>query len=100
MREAYQSVAVVQRRDPLLVTSCGQNRVMLQCFPVPAKGTIKTKIGVSAPLRLNDLADRGLLSPDAVAEFVDLGDRRPGPSLPAPTERTLALLALSNSSKS
>jgi len=52
VREAYQSVAVVQRRDPVLVTQSGAGHVMLQCFPVPAKGRMQTKIGVTLPLRL------------------------------------------------
>ncbi|HEX8915794.1 MAG TPA: hypothetical protein VF796_25795, partial [Humisphaera sp.] len=61
VREAYQSVAVVQRRDPVLVTGCGPGRVMLQCFPVPARGTMKAKVGISAPLQLNAAADRGIV---------------------------------------
>jgi hypothetical protein len=51
VRAAYQRVAVQQRRDPLLVTSKGADRVLVQAFPVPRNGgTIKFKIGISAPL--------------------------------------------------
>jgi hypothetical protein len=53
VREAYQRVAVQQRRDPLLVTTKGADRVLAQAFPVPARGgTIKFKIGITAPLEL------------------------------------------------
>src|SRR5215470_3006963 len=53
VRAAYQQVAVVQRRDPLLVTTKGADRVLAQAFPVPRNGgTIKFKIGISAPLDL------------------------------------------------
>lgn len=53
VREAYQQVVNVQRRDPVLVTSCGPDRVLMQCFPVPANGgTIKVRLGITAPLRL------------------------------------------------
>jgi hypothetical protein len=50
VRAAYQQAAVVQRRDPLLVTTCGPDRVLVQCFPVPANGSMKIRIGVTAPL--------------------------------------------------
>jgi hypothetical protein len=53
VRAAYQKVAVQQRRDPLLVTTKGADRVLAQAFPVPRDGgTIKFKIGISAPLDL------------------------------------------------
>lgn len=58
-RQAYQKVAVQQRRDPVLVTTCGPDRVMMQCFPVPPNGgTMKVRIGITAPLALESL-DRG-----------------------------------------
>jgi hypothetical protein len=53
VREAYKEVAVVRRRDPVLVTTCGPDRVLLQCFPVPPDGGVmKVRIGVTAPLAL------------------------------------------------
>ena len=53
VRAAYQRVAVQQRRDPLLVTSKGADRVLAQAFPVPrGGGTIKFKIGMTAPLEI------------------------------------------------
>jgi len=59
VREAYKSVAVVQRRDPVLVTTCGPDRVLMQCFPVPAfDGVMKVRIGITAPLAL-ETPDRG-----------------------------------------
>lgn len=57
VRAAYQKVAVQQRRDPLLVTTKGADRVLAQAFPVPRNGgTIKFKLGISAPL---DVIDSG-----------------------------------------
>jgi hypothetical protein len=49
VRAAYQKV-VARKRDPVLVTSAGGDRVMLQCFPVPAHGTMKTKVSIAVPL--------------------------------------------------
>jgi hypothetical protein len=62
VREAYRNVVVVQRRDPVLVTSAGPDRVLMQCFPVPADGgTMKVRLGITAPLELMD-AQNGLVS--------------------------------------
>ena len=53
-RQAYQKVAVQQRRDPVLVTTCGPDRVLMQCFPVPPNGgTMKVRLGITAPLVLD-----------------------------------------------
>lgn len=57
VRQAYQEVAVVQRHDPVLVTTCGPDRVLAQCFPVPPNGgTMKVRIGITTPLKLDSLA--------------------------------------------
>lgn len=47
--QAYQRV-VARRRDPLLVTWAGPDRIFVQCFPVPAHGEMKIRIGLSQPL--------------------------------------------------
>ena len=53
VRAAYQKVAVQERRDPVLVTTSGPDRVLVQCFPVqPRGGTMKIRIGITAPLHL------------------------------------------------
>lgn len=57
VREAYQEVAVRQRRDPVLVTTSGPDRVQVQCFPVPAEGgAMKIRLGITAPLALESAA--------------------------------------------
>lgn len=50
VKAAYKAVAVVQRRDPVLVNVVGPDTVMVQCFPVPARGEMKIRFGVTAPL--------------------------------------------------
>lgn len=61
VREAYQKVAIQQRRDPVLVTTSGPDRVMMQCFPVPPDGGfMKLRIGITAPLNL-ETADAGVV---------------------------------------
>lgn len=50
-RKAYQSVAVQQRRDPILVTTAGPDRVLMQCFPIqPKGGVMRVRLGITAPL--------------------------------------------------
>jgi len=67
VREAYRKVAVVQRRDPLLVTWAGADRVLAQCFPVPANGEMKILLGITAPLVLSR-EDEGMLRLPCFAE--------------------------------
>lgn len=60
VKAAYQAV-VQQRRDPVLVTTCGPDRVLVQCFPVPpGGGRMKVRLGITAPLMLT-AADTGYL---------------------------------------
>lgn len=55
VRAAYQQIVRVQRRDPVLVTSSGPDRVLMQCFPAPRNGgTIKVRLGITAPVNLVD----------------------------------------------
>jgi hypothetical protein len=64
VRAAYQKVAVVQRRDPLLVTTRGADRLLAQAFPVGRNGgTIKFKIGITAPLELIEAGKARLVLP-------------------------------------
>lgn len=65
-REAYQQVAVRQRRDPVLVTTAGRDRILVQCFPVPAQGEMKIRFGVTVPLVLTDVVYAQLLFPHFV----------------------------------
>jgi len=64
VRAAYQKIAVQQRRDPLLVTTKGADRVLAQAFPVARNGgTIKFKLGISAPLELTGVTAGRLVLP-------------------------------------
>ncbi len=55
VRQAYEKV-VKQRRDPVLVTTAGKDRVLFQLFPIPANGgEMKVRIGMTVPMLLPDL---------------------------------------------
>lgn len=56
-RQAYEKVAIQQRRDPVLVTTAGPDRIQLQCFPIePDGGTMRVRVGITAPLELETTA--------------------------------------------
>lgn len=49
-RRAYQSV-VQRQRDPLLVTTAGSDRILVQAFPIPPRGnTLRLRLGIALPL--------------------------------------------------
>jgi Vault protein inter-alpha-trypsin domain len=51
---AYEQVTA-KKRDPVLVTTAGRDRVNLKCFPIPQNGgEMKMKIGITFPLILED----------------------------------------------
>lgn len=62
VRAAYEKV-VRQQRDPVLVTSAGQDRALVQLFPVPPRGEMKVRIGMSIPLLLPDARESLLALP-------------------------------------
>ncbi len=65
--KAYKEV-VRRRRDPLLVTSRGPDRIFAQAFPIPAGEGLKFRLGITAPIRAI-APDRGeLLLPILIDE--------------------------------
>jgi hypothetical protein len=46
--------AVVERKDPLLVSTCGLDQILIQCFPVQPESTMKVRLKIAAPLILNE----------------------------------------------
>ncbi len=52
-KDAYKKV-VHRVQDPVLVTTAGSDRIMIQCFPVPRNhGEMKIRLGISVPMYLN-----------------------------------------------
>ena len=54
VRAAYEKVVRAQR-DPLLVTTSGPGRVLVQMFPIPAGGSMKIRLGITTPMQLASL---------------------------------------------
>jgi hypothetical protein len=73
-RRAYQSV-VRARRDPLLVTTSGVDRILAQAFPIPPNGgTIKFRIGITAPMALQGLERASVVLPAIVDRNFSIGE--------------------------
>jgi Vault protein inter-alpha-trypsin domain len=62
VREVYERI-VRQQRDPVLVTTAGRDRILVQCFPVPPQGEMKIRVGITVPLLLEDRGMALLLLP-------------------------------------
>lgn len=72
-KRAYQSVAVQQRRDPLLVTTAGTDRVLVQCFPINPNGAImKIRIGMTIPMTLKDAEHARFFMPNIAERNFDI----------------------------
>jgi hypothetical protein len=65
-RAAYESV-VRASRDPLLVTTDGAGRLLVQAFPIPPQDELKLRIGITAPLAIAPDGSRSLALP-AIAD--------------------------------
>jgi hypothetical protein len=70
-RAAYESV-VRAIRDPLLVTTAGAQRLLVQAFPIPAGGSLKLRIGYTAPFAIASDGKRSLALPAIVERNFDI----------------------------
>ncbi len=71
VREAYEQV-VRTRRDPVLVTTAGEDKVLVQCFPVPSNGEMKIRLGITVPLALANREHAALRLPYFVERNFDV----------------------------
>lgn len=61
-REIYRQ-NVVAKKDPLLVSTCGIDRILVQCFPVRPSSKADVKLTVIAPLAINPAGTASLELP-------------------------------------
>lgn len=75
VKAAYKRV-VQRRRDPVLVTTAGTDLVLVQCFPVPPNGgTMKTRVGITAPITLRNRSRAALRLPTFVERNFDIPEQ-------------------------
>lgn len=72
VRQAYERV-VRRAQDPFLVTTRGAGRVLAQAFPVPAGGSMRFKIGITAPVGLDSAASGHLVLPAVIDRNFAIG---------------------------
>ena len=66
-RAIYQQAAV-ERKDPLLVSSCGKDMVLVQCYPVSANSELTVRMVIASPLQIQSTADKATLTLPAFEE--------------------------------
>ncbi|WP_380871997.1 hypothetical protein ACFB49_29520 [Sphingomonas sp. DBB INV C78] len=72
-RQAYQNV-VSASRDPLLVTTDGAGRALVQAFPVQPGSSLKLRVGVTAPLEIAADGRRKVALPAIVERNFNVAD--------------------------
>lgn len=65
VRSAYTNI-VSQRRDPALLSWAGNDRVLLQCFPVNANSSMKVTLQVAAPFIVSDQTHAKVMLPRVI----------------------------------
>jgi len=74
VKKAYKKI-VRRKQDPVLVTTCGPDQILMQCFPVPPNGgTMKIKIGITAPLALESYTSGLLKLPNFIERNFNIKD--------------------------
>ena len=77
--------ALIERKDPLLVSYCGRDQVLVQCFPIDGGSVMQVKLQIDAPMTIAD-DDKGTIVLPAFIErnfvadapyVVDIASPRP-----------------------
>ncbi|MDX1988168.1 MAG: VIT domain-containing protein [Candidatus Obscuribacter sp.] len=74
---AHYQKAVLQHQDPLLVSSCGLDQVLVQCFPVAPGETMQVRLFIDAPCAIDAQENCALHLPLVIERnFVESGPLR------------------------
>lgn len=65
-RAIYQQAVMAHKEDPLLVSTCGADQILVQCFPVHPDDSIKVKLHIVSPLAFDKNSDGALPLPTFV----------------------------------
>ncbi|MBS1992082.1 MAG: hypothetical protein JSS83_16285 [Cyanobacteria bacterium SZAS LIN-3] len=63
MARARYRRAVVEKKDPLLISTCGKDQILVQCYPVKPGETMKVKLRMAAPLNITRRDKAALVLP-------------------------------------
>ncbi len=67
VKAAYKKI-VTRQRDPLLVTTSGNGRLLVQAFPILSNDVMKFRVGFSAPLHIARDGSRSIAMPAIVEQ--------------------------------
>lgn len=67
-RAVYQEAVKQHKEDPLLVSVCGPDQILVQCFPVHPGGDLKVNLHIVAPMVLGETNGDALVSLPAFVE--------------------------------
>lgn len=76
VRAAYEKI-VQRQRDPLLVTTDGAGRLLVQAFPIEAGSSMQFRIGISAPLEIARDGARSMALPMIVDRNFNIAQDQP-----------------------
>jgi len=57
----YYRTSLIERKAPLLVSTCGVDQILIQCFPVEPEGAMEVRLTIAAPLVLSTEKSRAAL---------------------------------------
>ncbi|CAN5554694.1 hypothetical protein BH11CYA1_BH11CYA1_08430 [soil metagenome] len=63
MARARYKKAVMEHKDPLLVSTCGADQILVQCYPVKPGETVKVKLQIAAPMTLSQSRKATMMLP-------------------------------------
>lgn len=55
--------AVIEKKDPLLVSTCGSDQILVQCYPVQPGQTVKVTLQMAAPMSITKDKKATLMMP-------------------------------------
>jgi hypothetical protein len=55
--------AIMEKKDPLLVSTCGSDQILVQCYPVQPGQTVTVKLQIAAPMTLANNQQATLMMP-------------------------------------
>lgn len=87
-RAIYQEAVKAHKEDPLLVSTCGPDQILVQCFPVHPGGDLKVDLHIVAPMVLGQKTSEASFSlPTFVERNFQMDDNTLFEVLPAAQER-------------
>lgn len=60
---SYYRSAAVKKKDPLLVSTCGPDTILVQCYPIRPQSKMTVRLKIVSPLAINEMSNAILMLP-------------------------------------